>query len=122
MRRSPLLDLGRGARQDSAVGTAGSFLSRLRAIAARHPRKLKALAAVVVLPVAAHFAVLAGTRITPPAVNAPKDEPVLAAPDLRVLGPAYARHRGKILEVRLAGSPEAIGHQHGRLLYGEMAL
>jgi len=42
------------------------------------------------------------------------------AEDVRVLGPAYVRHRGRILEVRLAGSPEQIGHQHARLLYDAM--
>ena len=49
------------------------------------------------------------TRIEPPAIAAASGEPTVspADPDLRVLGPAYARHRGKILEVRLAGTPEA---------------
>ncbi len=90
--------------------------------AARHRKKLVALALLVIAPTVAHGVVSATTHIDPPAVAADPSEPVVSAvdPDLRVLGPAYARHRGKILEVRLAGTPEEIGHQHGRLLYPEM--
>jgi hypothetical protein len=90
--------------------------------AARHRKKLIALALLVVVPTVAHGAVGAATRIPPPPIAAAAGEPATAPgdPDLRVLGPAYARHRGKILEVRLAGTPEEIGHQHGRLLYPEM--
>jgi hypothetical protein len=89
---------------------------------ARHPKKLAALALLLAGPLAAHACVGATTRIAPPPIAAAQGEPTTspADPDLRVLGPAYARHRGKILEVRLAGTPEEIGHQHGRLLYPEM--
>ena len=91
-------------------------------MAARHKKKLVALAVLVLGPAAAHAVVGAATRIEPPAIAAASDEPSRSPddPDLRVLGPAYARHRGKILEVRLRGTPEQIGHQHGRLLYPEM--
>ncbi len=91
--------------------------------AARHRKKLAALAFLLVgLPVA-HGVVGLATRIAPPAIATTTGEsaPSTTDPDLRVLGPGYARHRGKILEVRLAGTPEEIGHQHGRLLYPEMA-
>lgn len=90
--------------------------------AARHKKKLIALAALVLGPTAAHVIVGVATPITPPAIAAVSGEPARSPddPDLRVLGPAYARHRGKILEVRLAGTPTQIGHQHGRLLYPEM--
>jgi hypothetical protein len=90
---------------------------------ARHKKKLIALAIVVLGPAIAHGVIGAATRITPPPIAAASGEPAVspADPDLRTLGPAYARHRGKILEVRLAGGPEAIGHQHGRLLYPEMS-
>lgn len=94
--------------------------AKLRAFVRRHPKKLAALALLVVGPLVAHAGIDVATRITPPEVHAPSDEPVARGRDLRVLGPAYARHRGKILEVRLAGSPEQIGHQHARLLYPEM--
>ncbi len=94
-----------------------------KGFAGRHRKKLIALAVLFVgLPVA-HGVVGAATRIAPPAFAAVKGEPTTspADPDLRVLGSGYARHRGKILEVRLVGTPEEIGHQHGRLLYPEMA-
>jgi isopenicillin-N N-acyltransferase like protein len=89
---------------------------------ARHRKKLLALAALIAVPAIAHVAVALGTRIDPPPFTAVTGEPAVspADPDLRVLGASYARHRGKILEVRLAGSPERIGHDHGRLLYPEM--
>ncbi len=90
--------------------------------AARHRKKLIALAVLVLGPTVAHGVVGATTRIRPPEIAFVSGEPALtpADPDLRVLGPAYARHRGRILEVRLAGTPEQVGHQQGRLLYPEM--
>jgi hypothetical protein len=89
---------------------------------ARHKKKLIALAAVVLVPTAAHVGIGLGTRIEPPSLAPPGGEPVVtqAAPEIRRLGRSYARRRGKILEVRLAGGPEEIGHAHGRLLYPEM--
>ncbi|APR87541.1 hypothetical protein A7982_12890 [Minicystis rosea] len=94
----------------------------LRAFAGRHPKKLAALAVLLLGPALAHAVVGAATRISPPPITTIVSAPAISAddPDLRVLGPAYARHRGKILEVRLDGTPEEIGHQHGRLLYPEM--
>ncbi len=89
---------------------------------ARHPKKLAALAVLLIGPAVAHGIVGATTHIAPPTFAAAPGEPSVSPTDadLRVLGPAYARHRGKILEVRLAGTPEEIGHEHGRLLYPEM--
>jgi isopenicillin-N N-acyltransferase-like protein len=97
--------------------------SRSNGFVGRHRKKLAALALLVVGLPAAHGVVGVATKIAPPAFVAAKGEPTVSSadPDLRVLGPAYARHRGKILEVRLAGTPEEIGHQHGRVLYPEMA-
>ncbi|MDI1428146.1 C45 family autoproteolytic acyltransferase/hydolase [Polyangium sorediatum] len=83
-------------------------------------RLLWAFVLLVVVPGLAHVSILAGTRIEPPALAQTTGEAVEARPGLRVLGPAYARKRGAILEVRLAGTPEEIGHQHSRLLYREM--
>jgi hypothetical protein len=90
--------------------------------AARHRKKLYALAFLLGVPTVAHGVVGVATRIRPPAIAAYSSEPRPdpSDPDLRVLGPAYTRHRGRILEVRLAGTPEQMGHQHGRLLYPEM--
>jgi isopenicillin-N N-acyltransferase like protein len=89
---------------------------------ARHRKKLIALAVLVLGPAVAHEIIGAATKIAPPAFAHLSGEPVVSPvdPDLRVLGPAYARHRGKILEVRLAGTPEQIGHEHSRMLYPEM--
>ena len=89
---------------------------------ARRPKKLAALAALLVVPFVAHVGIALSTRMTPPQLSALSGEAVRSPvdPDLRVLGASYARHRGKILEVRLTGTPEQIGHDHGRLLYPEM--
>ena len=89
---------------------------------ARRPKKLAALATLLVAPLLAHVGIALSTRMTPPPLSAISGEAVKspADPDLRVLGASYARHRGKILEVRLTGDPERIGHDHGRLLYPEM--
>lgn len=97
-------------------------MSRPSAFAARHRKKLAALAFLLFVPPIAHVAIGVATRIEPPPIPALSGEPTVSAtyPDLRVMGPAYARHRGNILEVRLAGSPEQIGYQEGRLLYPEM--
>jgi hypothetical protein len=88
----------------------------------RHRKKLAALVILLTAPVVAHAAIRAGTVIASPGFAPVAGEPVVSRddPDLRVLGRSYARHRGKILEVRLAGTPEEIGHAHARLLYDEM--
>lgn len=97
-------------------------MPRLLALVGRHPKKLAALSLALLVPLAAHSTIGVTTRIEPPPIAATSGEPVTSPEDadLRVLGDAYARHRGKILEVRLGGSPEQIGHQHGRLLYPQM--
>ncbi len=89
---------------------------------ARRPKKLAALATLLLGPLLAHAVIAQTTRMTPPPIPALAGEAVKspADPDLRVLGESYARHRGKILEVKLTGTPEQIGHDHGRLLYPEM--
>ena len=61
-----------------------------------------------------------GTRIEPPALGPQGGEPAVGADGTRRLDGGAVRRRGKVLEVRLAGTPEAIGHQHGRLLHPEM--
>lgn len=88
----------------------------------RYKKKLIALAVLIVLPIVAHFAIAVATPIRPPAIEQATGEPVASPsdPDLRVIDSSYARHRGGILEVRLGGSPERIGHDHARLLYREM--
>ena len=95
---------------------------RSRGFLARHRRKLVVAGVLLGLPLALHLGVAVSTRIRPPPLAPITGEPseVASVPGLRVLGPGYVRHRGKVLEVRLAGTPAQIGHQHARLLYGEM--
>jgi len=87
--------------------------------ARRHKKKLIALGVLLLLPVLAHLVIVLATRMTPPEVPAVGGE-VTEQAGVRRLGPAYATKRGNILEVRLSGTPEEIGHQHARLLYDEM--
>lgn len=75
---------------------------------------------------AAHLGVRSWSRLEPPALALPRAG---AARDssgqapgsaVRRLGSSYAVARGKLLEVGLRGSPEAIGYRHARLLYDRM--
>lgn len=93
-----------------------------RAYLGRHRRGLGGLAALVFVPLAVHLGIRWTTSIEPPPLGAAVGEVTVdpAYPDVRRLGPAYARHRENILEVRLQGGPEALGHQQARLLYPEM--
>lgn len=87
--------------------------------ARRHKKKLIALGVVLLLPILAHLVIVLATRMTPPEVPVVTGEAEEQG-GVRRLGPAYATKRGSILEVRLSGKPEEIGHQHARLLYDEM--
>lgn len=79
-----------------------------------------ALGLLVAAPVAAHHAVGCATRLEPPPIEVAPLGDVTDAGGVRRLGRGWARRRGAMLEVRLAGSPEAIGQQMGRLLHPEM--
>ncbi len=87
----------------------------------RWARRLAIVAAALVgIPFLAHHVVSCRARLDPPAIEVaglgePKEEG-----GVRRLGAAWARKRGAILEVRLGGSPEAIGEQMARLLRPEM--
>jgi isopenicillin-N N-acyltransferase-like protein len=84
-------------------------------------RRLAIAAGVVIgVPLAAHVAIGCATALEAPPVVVPELGEVAEASGVRRLGSAYARKRGEVLEVRLAGSPEAIGQQMGRLLRPEM--
>ncbi len=114
---------------ESAATTVGSAKSETApkpsvqraGFARRHKKKLIALAIVLGLPIVFHLGVALGTRLTPPdlpdlsAVSRPK--PNEAVPHV---GKAYKRKRGKILEVRLVGTPAELGDEHSKLLYDEM--
>jgi hypothetical protein len=82
-------------------------------------RWLLAAATVIAL---VHPAIVLTTRMLPPEVRVPNDAATVdpADPDLYRVGPDYARHRGKIWEVALSGSPEQIGGHQVALLRDEM--
>ncbi|HEY3593752.1 MAG TPA: C45 family autoproteolytic acyltransferase/hydrolase, partial [Polyangiaceae bacterium] len=69
-----------------------------------------------------HPGIVLATRMLPPSVSIPTDvahvDPIDS--DLRWVGNDYARHRGKIWEVRLTGAPERLGEHQVALLRGEM--
>jgi isopenicillin-N N-acyltransferase-like protein len=74
---------------------------------------------LVLLPLAAHFAIRVFTR--------PKLPPVVVETrsathegKLRRFGDSYVLERDGILEVGLSGNPEAIGYAHARLLFDAM--
>lgn len=71
------------------------------------------------LVVATHFAIRLTCRVEPPDV--PRvDTTVTTRDGARHLGKSFARSRGKILDVRLAGAPAEIGQAHSGLLHREM--
>jgi len=81
-----------------------------------------AVAAATVLALIAHPTIVFTTRMHPPDVTLPSDAPTVDPRDrdLSWAGPDYARHRGKIWEVALSGSPEQIGGHLVSLLRTEM--
>ena len=76
------------------------------------------VAILVALP-AFHVGVRVASRVAPPRVHVP-DLRVTIEGGVRVAGRGSVRSVGKILEVRLEGSPEEIGAQHSMLLHDEM--
>lgn len=101
------------------MSASGGLSTRLMRRLRNHKKKLIALGVVVLGPLGFHLGVAAGTHIEPPAVTAPPGE-MKEIGDLRRFGGSYATHRGRILEVGLAGTPEEIGYAHSRMLYREM--
>jgi isopenicillin-N N-acyltransferase-like protein len=86
----------------------------------RHRKKLIALGVLFLLPVITHFVIVLWTRMSPPTFAEPNLGAVSKEGEQRRLGRSYVRARGNVLEVRLVGSPEEIGHSHSRLLFDEM--
>jgi hypothetical protein len=85
----------------------------------RRARWIAIAATVALLPLLAHALVLAATAMSAPDVPPPAGA-VRRAGDgagRREYETAWARRRGAITEVRLAGDPIALGHAHARLLY-----
>jgi hypothetical protein len=85
----------------------------------RHPKKLALLGILAIGLPLAHEAVALETEMHPPAVTVGSDRPVERG-DIRWLGSSYARLRGGVREVYLAGDPEQIGATQARLNYDHM--
>jgi len=83
---------------------------------------LAALAATTALVIVGHPAIVFSTRMLPPFVVVPGEGATVDTRDsgLSWVGRDYARHRGKIWEVSLAGTPEQIGAHQVALLREEM--
>jgi hypothetical protein len=83
---------------------------------------LAGLAAASALLVVAHPAIVFSTRMLPPYVVVPIEGATIDQhdADLSWVGRDYARHRGKIWEVALSGTPEQIGAHQVALMRTEM--
>lgn len=86
----------------------------------RRRRLLVALAAVVVLPIAAHLAIGPLTHIEPPTKDTPRYTVSEEPNGVRRAPHGWTAVRGVRL-VHLSGSPEEIGATHTALLYDRMA-
>ena len=83
-------------------------------------RWLLPLFGLAVILGAAHLWIRHAAATAPPQISAPEGELMRTARGTRVFGASSARHRGKVLEVHLAGTPVQIGYAHARLLHPEM--
>jgi isopenicillin-N N-acyltransferase-like protein len=84
-------------------------------------RKLIAIAAAIIgLPIAAHFAILALTGFSPPKITVP-DEHAVERGGVRFVGPAWTMVRGGVREAYIEGTPEELGSRNARLLGDRMA-
>src|SRR5882672_9859468 len=82
-------------------------------------RALLVVLAVPSLAVAGHFALSAYCRIPSPEVHL-AGLPVTELAGVRRAGSSTVRKVGSLLEVRLTGTPAAIGEAHSLLLHDEM--
>lgn len=78
------------------------------------------LAFLALALLAFHFSVARAARLAPPHITVPAAQPTRTPDGLRRFEHAYAKQVGRLLQVGLSGSPEAIGYSHARLLYPEM--
>ena len=97
------------------------FGSRLRSVRwLRLVRWLSPVLGLVVCLGAAHLWIRHAATATPPQIGAPSGVVRHEPGGVRVFGASRVRHRGKILEVHLTGTPVQIGFAHARLLHAEM--
>lgn len=92
----------------------------MRGFVKRHRKKLLALCALLALPPCLHLGIRWAARLTPPPVSVPNAEVTTPGPGLKAFQRSFAFTRGKLLVVRLEGTPEQIGLSHTRLMYREM--
>jgi hypothetical protein len=85
-------------------------------------RWILAAVALVLLLLGLHSGIVYATRMMPPEVTVPAStaQADAADPDLLRVGKDYARHRGRIWEVALSGTPEELGAHQVALLRSEM--
>jgi len=95
------------------LGTARAGFGR------RHRKKLALLALVALALPLAHWTIGLTTRLSPPAVSEIADLPVEHG-GIRRVGASFARMRGGVRELYLAGDPEMIGSSQARLNYDHM--
>jgi len=103
-----------GAAKAADVASPAARLSAFVRFLRRHPKKLAALAVVVLAPIAAHFYVESATRLEPPPIRAVRVT-VDERDGVRRAGRSFTVKRG-VRVAHLAGSPEEIGAAHATLL------
>lgn len=81
---------------------------------------LRGVFLIAVLLLALHAAAGWVARVEPVAVTRPASTVFDVAPGIRRFGESWVAERGKLLEVGLRGTPEAIGFAHSALLRREM--
>jgi len=101
------------------VSAAATAPARARGFLARHPKKLGALAVVLVGPFVAHGCIGVVAAVPPPPITVPTLERRADGPRTFV-GRGWASRETGVLEAHLEGTPEEIGTQHGTLLYDHM--
>lgn len=87
-----------------------------------HKKKWLALATLLLLPLAFHFAVRLRARVHPPAVAVTEQQRLRASDGTLSYGQARLRRHGNIWLVSLSGTPEQIGFAHARLLHQQMVV
>ncbi len=81
--------------------------------------KLVTLAAILLAPVVAHYAIKIATRIDAPKVDVPA-ETMVERGGVRFVGPAYAMERAGVRAAYIEGTPEQLGERNARLLGDRM--
>ncbi len=86
----------------------------------RHRLKLIVLGLSLGSLVAAHYTLRQIAHLVAPQVRLPPGKVTVGPGGERSFGSSEVRHRGRILQVSLKGTPASIGYAHARLLYPQM--